>query len=173
MRIKKVSGTVVLQGNIVDSLNSNSSLNAPSIRAVNEGLSKIIESGDGYIKYSDGTMICYGTSDITAQITNPWGSSYYGNVKVNPTFAKPFISPPTISATIRTTGNLANVAGISTSTTKITAIFLITFASQDSYTGKLDWVAIGKWKSDAQIASDEPSSEDTISDEPVSDEETI
>ena len=41
MRIKKVSGTAVLQGNIVDSLNSNSSLNAPSIRAVNEGLGNI------------------------------------------------------------------------------------------------------------------------------------
>ena len=111
-----------------------------------QNLKNIVESGDGYIKYSDGTMICYGTSDITAQITNPWGSGYYGNVKVNPTFAKTFISPPTISATIRTTGNLAIVAGMSTSTTKITAIFLITFASQSSYTGKLDWVAIGKWK---------------------------
>lgn len=41
MRIKKISGTAVLQGNIVDSLNSNSSLNAPSIRAVNEGLKNI------------------------------------------------------------------------------------------------------------------------------------
>ena len=41
MRIKKISGTAVLQGNIVDSLNSNSSLNAPSIRAVNEGLGNI------------------------------------------------------------------------------------------------------------------------------------
>lgn len=49
MRIKKVSGTAVLQGNIVDSLNSNSSLNAPSIRAVNEGL-RTVNDGLGNIK---------------------------------------------------------------------------------------------------------------------------
>ena len=131
---------------VVDSLDGNSTTNAPSVHAVNEAIGKIIESGDGYIKYSDGTMICYDTSDITAQITNPWGSGYYGNVKINPTFAKTFISPPTISANVRTANNLAIVAGISTSTIKITTIFLITFASQSSYTGKLDWVAIGKWK---------------------------
>ena len=36
--IIKASGTAVLQGNIIDSLESNSTLNAPSIHAVNEGL---------------------------------------------------------------------------------------------------------------------------------------
>lgn len=40
MKIKKVSGTVVLDGNIVDSLEDNSSTNAPSQRAVNEALKK-------------------------------------------------------------------------------------------------------------------------------------
>ena len=36
--IIKASGTAVLQGNVIDSLESNSTLNAPSIHAVNEGL---------------------------------------------------------------------------------------------------------------------------------------
>ena len=36
--IIKASGTTVLQGNVIDSLESNSTLNAPSIHAVNEGL---------------------------------------------------------------------------------------------------------------------------------------
>lgn len=121
-------------------------INQKLLEETNKKISNIVKSGDGYLKYNDGTLICYGTSDITAQVTNPWGSSYYGNVKNNPTFAQEFISPPTINANIRTTGNLALVAGISTSTKKITAVFLITFASQSAYTGKLDWIAVGKWK---------------------------
>lgn len=38
MRIKKVSGTAVLNGNVVDNLTDNSTENAPSQRAVNEAL---------------------------------------------------------------------------------------------------------------------------------------
>jgi len=38
MKIKKVSGTAILNGNIVDGLQDDSSTNAPSQRAVNEGI---------------------------------------------------------------------------------------------------------------------------------------
>lgn len=38
MKIKKVSGTAVLKGNVVDNLTDNSTENAPSQRAVNEAL---------------------------------------------------------------------------------------------------------------------------------------
>ena len=38
MRIKKVSGTAILNGNVVDSLEDNSTTNAPSQRAVNESI---------------------------------------------------------------------------------------------------------------------------------------
>lgn len=38
MRIKKVSGTAVLNGNVVDNLTDDSTTNAPSQRAVNEAL---------------------------------------------------------------------------------------------------------------------------------------
>lgn len=38
MRIKKTSGTAVLNGNVVDNLTDNSTENAPSQRAVNEAL---------------------------------------------------------------------------------------------------------------------------------------
>lgn len=38
MKIKKVSNTSILTGNVVDSLNGNSTINAPSVRAVNKGL---------------------------------------------------------------------------------------------------------------------------------------
>lgn len=175
MRIKKVSGTAVLQGNIVDSLNSDSSLNAPSIRAVNEGLSKIIESGDGYIKYENGDMVCYGISQISAAINNAWGSGYYGSVSsaTLPKFSQTFIDVPLVVANINTTGNLGIIAGINASTTQMTRVFIVAFNSVASYNEKLYWEARGKWKSDVQTTSDEPSSEETTSDEQISDEETI
>lgn len=34
-----------------------------------------IESGDGYIKYSDGTMICYGETQVTYRNENYLGGS--------------------------------------------------------------------------------------------------
>lgn len=43
MKIKKQYGTAVLQGNVIDNLNSDSYVNAPSIRAVNEGLNSLKE----------------------------------------------------------------------------------------------------------------------------------
>jgi hypothetical protein len=41
MKIKKVSGTAILNGNVVDSLEDNSTKNAPSQRAVKEYVSKV------------------------------------------------------------------------------------------------------------------------------------
>lgn len=38
MKIKKITGTAVLDGNVVDNLSDNSTTNAPSQRAVNEAL---------------------------------------------------------------------------------------------------------------------------------------
>lgn len=46
MKIKKISGTAVLDGNVVDSLDDNSTTNAPSQRAVNEAIKlNIITNG--------------------------------------------------------------------------------------------------------------------------------
>lgn len=49
MKIKKVSGTAVLTGNVVDSLEDNSSTNAPSQRAVNEAISTLKEIATFYL----------------------------------------------------------------------------------------------------------------------------
>ena len=42
MRIKKVTQTTPIQAEVVDSLNGNSTTNAPSVRAVNEGIENIL-----------------------------------------------------------------------------------------------------------------------------------
>lgn len=47
MRIKKMAGTAVLRGNVIDSLESDSIYNAPSIHAINEKLKNLDPQGGG------------------------------------------------------------------------------------------------------------------------------
>lgn len=46
MKLKKISGTAILNGNVIDGLEDNSTTNAPSQRAVNEALKKAILFND-------------------------------------------------------------------------------------------------------------------------------
>lgn len=64
----------------------------------------IIESGSNsngsYIKYADGTMICYKEIQVTSNITNSWGNLYESTSAVSlGTWAETFISTPTINIT--------------------------------------------------------------------------
>lgn len=173
MRIKKINGTAVLQGNIVDSLNSNSSLNAPSIRAVNEGLRKIIESGDGYIKFVNGSMICYGTISGIVSLADYWGQLKKGLTSI--TFSQKFISTPLVNVGLIDAEKFAqlSISADSVNTSGFTAIVFKPNAATN--TGiKFSYIAIGKWKSDVQTASEEPSSDESVvSDEAISEEPTI
>ncbi len=59
-KLKKVSGTAVLQGNVVDSLESNSTENAPSIKAVNDAFKFYGE----VVKLADFTTSSYIAKEI-------------------------------------------------------------------------------------------------------------
>lgn len=184
MRIKKVSGTAVLQGNIVDSLNSNSSLNAPSIRAVNEGLGNI----KGKILWTNPNP----TNEFASQ-TITLSSDDYDYLEFI------FKSDYNDSTKVIISGRTIKGYGIRASYTSITSFRFwsrqINYNSETNYdigdcmliasssgsvsntnliplyvigykTGLFDNTAI-------QTASDEPSSEETTSDESISDEGTI
>ena len=173
MRIKKISGTAVLQGNIVDSLNSNSSLNAPSIRAVNEAIGQIIESGDGYIKYSDGTMICYGSTSGSSTNTDYWGQFERTDDKLSVDFPQNFISTPIVCATPNYEGSTVSIMTSTITVSSFKFIILRIKGTTPTNYG-LKYIAIGKWKSDVQTASEEPSSDESIvSDETIFEEPTI
>lgn len=69
----------------------------------NKGKGYIVESGSNangeYIKFSDGTMICYKVTDvITMDLDVAWGSLYEGSVNLGQ-FPANFIETPVISAT--------------------------------------------------------------------------
>ena len=67
MRIKKVTETTPVQAEVVDSLNGNSTTNAPSVRAVNEGLGNI----KGNILWSNSTPTNnFGAQTIAIDFSN-------------------------------------------------------------------------------------------------------
>lgn len=108
---------------------------------------KVEESGDGYIKYSDGTMICYGT----VSITNPTHTDWYGFCRLANTFtfslAKAF-KDNNYSLTISST-TFGYFSTIITSKTTNSFGFRACTHNQSEYTptsGTFDYVAIGKWK---------------------------
>ena len=69
----------------------------------------IIASGSNtngnYIKFADGTMICYREITKNCNITNQWGSLYYAQDTTQYDFAQEFIEVPKVSLTIRPTSS--------------------------------------------------------------------
>lgn len=110
-----------------------------------------IESGDGYIKYSDGTMICYGEYNITGEtVADFWGKGYVGK-GCTITFPQEFINPPIISISSRESENgaIANISVIYQKITTTNVIFRTLYATNNtSYIKYIrgSYIAIGKWK---------------------------
>lgn len=114
-------------------------------------LSNIVESGDGYIRYSDGTQICYGTFGIGNRTYSPNGYARYDLI-----YPKTFDALPAAGF-----ANIDNVQPTSLST-KVKANFSIMSCGGSSsdlfiyvYNGNsesvkayvyLNYIAIGRWK---------------------------
>ena len=110
----------------------------------------IVESGSNdngsWIKYSDGTMICYkSTGEIDMNITNSWGSLYEGNISVGNLPAE-FIETPTIFVTPFGSGMLIEQGGIDASKTSWGNITGVRPSSVENVKARFHLMAIGKWK---------------------------
>lgn len=97
----------------------------------------IEETGEGYIRYSDGTQICYGYYD-NGNTTND-----KSGVAIN--FTKPFISAPSLVMTSGKTDNTLQYR-----TTYCNFYSLSTTGALGGWYGNtanyLTWLAIGRWK---------------------------
>ena len=115
-----------------------------------------IESGSNangnWIKYSDGTMICYREVTGSKNINTQWGSSlYYADITTEYTFAQEFISPPSVQLTVSPTSSTTFWQGygdevpiVTTTSYKNFALIRPTSVSGVGYRVKI--FAIGKWK---------------------------
>lgn len=115
----------------------------------------IVESGSNlngsYIKYSDGTMICYVEYKTTLTCNNVWGNLYIGTDRDTKLyFPQPFIDVPHIQKTLLITSS-SSCWPIDYNMPEITKEYFKNFAiaratASASVPIQLNILAIGRWK---------------------------
>lgn len=104
------------------------------------------ESGDGYCKMSDGTLIQWGSFEynLTTSDFLTWGNLVYAEVTQNPVFQIPFVDVPCVFAAAGSTifGWFSSIRPTKT------GIPVMSFTRPNAYTGtiKVCWQAVGRWK---------------------------
>lgn len=113
----------------------------------------IVESGENangrYIKYSDGTMICYKKIDCTGlSLPNEWGAGWYYTIVQGGDFPQAFIETPTINCWFGNTSVGCIVMNYGAASSSTTGNFLLLkVGSHGTLTSGYVYVtAIGKWK---------------------------
>lgn len=110
---------------------------------------KIVDSsGSNYIKFTDGTMICFGTQEITTTINSTWGHLYASSKITGTNFPVAFNTIKSVNfSCLRGPTFWIGTAetGATLSKTKIPDFYLLSGASQNS-TFVIGYTAIGTWK---------------------------
>lgn len=101
-------------------------------------------SNGSWIKYSDGTMICWKKLAGTVNVTTSWGSLYYANVTVG-NFAQTFIEIPTINVVGSNEAFFVACNG-TTSTSSMGNVLLVRPSTLSNMPYVLNVIAIGRWK---------------------------
>lgn len=104
-----------------------------------------VEGGEGWVRFYDGTQICYGAIEVPPNF-QAWGVLYSTDDSTVRNFPKAFKSAPKLILTntdevacfiIRGLANANAIVGVSVARPTI---------PDSTYTFKIDYVAIGKWK---------------------------
>lgn len=105
----------------------------------------IVESGDGYIKYSDGTMICYGNYSGTTKLADYFNWCKRTEENISVTFKKEFLSAPTV---IITPLYLSYVFSIMLNQIKTTGFGFTGLKPNGAIdtSVNINYIALGKWK---------------------------
>ena len=104
----------------------------------------IVESGTNYVKYSDGTLICYESNTNDATENADYWSWCRRIDHWNVTFPVEFISPPSVTVS----GSYQAIISVVTSGLSKTGvtITLLTNSTSSSSSCIRNYIAIGKWK---------------------------
>lgn len=98
-----------------------------------------------YIKFPDGTMICYGRVTLNAlNMQNAWGSLFI-SAELPTTFPATFFAPPAVSVTM---ANLTGDGAIWMNQRSDVSSFNGRFVRGTALTfnGTMGWMAVGRWK---------------------------
>ena len=120
---------------------------------LNNNFNSIVESGSNengnYVKYADGTMICYRTYTYTVNVTTSWGSLYYGNNYDVITFPAQFIEKPHLQLSAYNTNLsfwLASYTITNIYTDYFSGITVLRPTPEQGVEVVIRALAIGKWK---------------------------
>lgn len=133
-----------LLGNVKDDLTDDTKI--PSVKAVKSG---IMESGSNdngnYIKFYDGTLICYADKYGESSLFDYWGQFKRGQVTV--TFPQTFIANPFVNTGLKNAESFAQLS-VSAEDIKISGFTAKVFKPNNatSVSCELTYIAIGKWK---------------------------
>lgn len=105
------------------------------------------DSGTGYCKMPDGTLIQWGRISVNnVPITDAWGALYESPIqRSGVVFPIPFINEPCVvaSATVSPTAWLEN---LNSDREGLASFYLVRPTSTSGTNGYVNWQAIGRWK---------------------------
>jgi len=138
-----VVGSINLDGKTIDTdANGNMTYDSHIVDTIEE-------QGNGYIRYSNGLQICWGTITWQSDCAKRWGS-FYQTSEASESFAKSFVEKPSVSAASLGLwgGYFAILASDSQGSTTSTPTFFLTRpTSVDAVNGcVVSYIAIGRWK---------------------------
>lgn len=97
-----------------------------------------------YIKYANGTMICYNIISLTVDITSPYEGEYFASTgTIN--YPVSFISVPTTIVTLNQNNSLLRFNTTNIYTNKFNG-YISKLQSKSDVSVIIQYVAIGKWK---------------------------
>lgn len=140
--------------------NQTTPVNATRMNHIEDGIydnsvaiSSIIESGSNssgsWIKYSDGSMICYATVERVINFNTSSGSLYTGTMNNSITFPQQFVTLPRVVINTQndTDYYYCVVYGVLRNKTSITSVtFLRTTSPGAAVPINFAYIAIGRWK---------------------------
>lgn len=142
--IIKVKQSVGIVGTVTNDMANQNTDSVPSTPTVKNYIDGIVESGNGYTKYADGTLICYGKSE-TAEI--PYGSEYSENVTLPESYKDSnFIVNVSITSGGASWANIVCRGGATSENTirLIAGNYIVSGSTARNIV--LSYIAIGKWK---------------------------
>ena len=146
--IIKAKMTIVTVGEVIQENDTATTENVYSASAVDNKLAQIIQSGSNangsYIKYSDGTMICYGSTSLNEVSVSDYYSFCKRTNSLTITFPMEFDEVPNVTITNQGFGIFSYT--INNITANNFSYYAFTYPSASNASGSLQYVAIGKWK---------------------------
>ena len=136
-----VVGSISLDGKTIDTdANGNMTYDSHIVDTIEE-------QGEGYIRYSNGIQICWGSISIQSACSSPWGSLFETNVMMVGSYTRSFVENPavSISGSIGVFAAIIETIGGNTTTTPQIWLCRAT-ATNDTVTCIAHYIAIGCWK---------------------------